>query len=540
MDTAAGPGGRGDGPAEATDGARVFISYSRRDTAVAEAFRETLAARGFDAYLDLHDIAPGEPWQDRLGALIATAEKVVFLISPDSVASPVCGWEVDHAEGLGKSILPVMIRETPPDAVPGRLQRLNYLFMRDAAERAAREDALAAALETDLAWEREKARINDDAMAWDAAGRPPRLLLFADDAIRSAEGWRDAHPPTAPAPTTVQLAFIAASRARRTRQQRVLAVVSTAVTAVTAVSAVIALLQWQVAEKAALEAEQRAAVLSAGAAETLVDGGDTDGALVMLLEAAKSFPADPVPDALLIAFDRVLRRAAREERHAVPPAARAIATDGALLLHDEATGDLWRVDAFGDGLPRRIGRLPGRVLALAPTAVGPGRIAVTAEAGGIAVAWLDPVGGGTAPLARIEDLDSGRNHAAGIATAGIVFANGRRDGAEVAALYDIRTGETAILPDPDRQLAGVATGPDGRTLLLRWPFSDLPDMAIGDGLRSPTRPPTRPGAAVTRSGAASARRRRIRRSSPSSSASRTRTRAAASASSPQRATSATA
>lgn len=46
----------------------VFISYSRKDLAVAEDLRDRLVGSGFGAYLDQHDILPSEPWQDRLAA----------------------------------------------------------------------------------------------------------------------------------------------------------------------------------------------------------------------------------------------------------------------------------------------------------------------------------------------------------------------------------------------------------------------------------------------------------------------------------------
>src|SRR5882672_12549815 len=63
---------------------RVFISYSRKDAAFADALVAALNARGFEAFLDKKDILPGEPWRDRIGALILTADAVVFAISPDS------------------------------------------------------------------------------------------------------------------------------------------------------------------------------------------------------------------------------------------------------------------------------------------------------------------------------------------------------------------------------------------------------------------------------------------------------------------------
>ena len=49
----------------------VFISYSRKDLAFAERLMAALKAHHVRAYLDQHNIAPGEPWKDRLAALIA-------------------------------------------------------------------------------------------------------------------------------------------------------------------------------------------------------------------------------------------------------------------------------------------------------------------------------------------------------------------------------------------------------------------------------------------------------------------------------------
>jgi hypothetical protein len=50
---------------------KVFISYSRQDAAdFADELVAGLELAGFAPFLDLHDIKPGEPWEDRLGGLI--------------------------------------------------------------------------------------------------------------------------------------------------------------------------------------------------------------------------------------------------------------------------------------------------------------------------------------------------------------------------------------------------------------------------------------------------------------------------------------
>ncbi|MEM7661491.1 MAG: toll/interleukin-1 receptor domain-containing protein [Pseudomonadota bacterium] len=234
---------------------RVFISYSRKDLSIAEGLREGLVDRGIEAFLDVHDIAPGEDWKDRLRGLIGSAEKVALLVSPDSVASEICAWEVDEAERQAKPVFPVLVRDTEAEEVPGRLARLNYTFYRTEDERAANLDRLAEALRTDLLWEREKTKLNDQAEAWQTAGRPRRLLITRDDAIRHAETWRDGAPENAQPPTEVQRDFIRESRAHLGRRQRRTRFGLSGVAVLTSAVAVYAVFQQQIAQRNLEEAE---------------------------------------------------------------------------------------------------------------------------------------------------------------------------------------------------------------------------------------------------------------------------------------------
>ncbi|MFI4998103.1 MAG: TIR domain-containing protein, partial [Hyphomicrobiales bacterium] len=55
-------------------------------------------------------MAPGELWQERLAGLIAACDTVVFVVSPDSVSSSVCAWEIEESFRLGKKLIPVVAR----------------------------------------------------------------------------------------------------------------------------------------------------------------------------------------------------------------------------------------------------------------------------------------------------------------------------------------------------------------------------------------------------------------------------------------------
>jgi TIR domain len=109
---------------ESEPNARVFISYSRKDEDFAQELLGGLQIIGFDPFLDKHDIAPGEDWEARLGRLIEAADTVVFVISPDAVASERCAWEVERTEALKKRLLPIVFRHVEEALVPPRLKRL--------------------------------------------------------------------------------------------------------------------------------------------------------------------------------------------------------------------------------------------------------------------------------------------------------------------------------------------------------------------------------------------------------------------------------
>jgi hypothetical protein len=69
----------------------VFISYARTDSAAfADELLAGLEVAGFAPFLDRQNIEPGEPWEARLGGLIAQSDTVVFVVSPQAVKSGHC------------------------------------------------------------------------------------------------------------------------------------------------------------------------------------------------------------------------------------------------------------------------------------------------------------------------------------------------------------------------------------------------------------------------------------------------------------------
>src|SRR6204780_3173615 len=205
--------------APAGDRAKVFVSYSRKDMAFAQMMVAALAERGFDAFLDKTDIAPGEPWKERLAGVIATADTVVFAVSPDSVASPICAWELEESTRRGKRIIPIVVRRIAATDAPPVLGRLNWVFLAEGDDKDAALATLNTALHTDLPWVREHTRLGELARHWDEEGRSKGATLRGID-LEAAEHWLDHRPADANAPTDLHRDFIRASRRAATARQR--------------------------------------------------------------------------------------------------------------------------------------------------------------------------------------------------------------------------------------------------------------------------------------------------------------------------------
>jgi hypothetical protein len=81
---------------------KVFISYSRKNMAFADRLETALKQREIEPLIDRSEIYAFEDWWKRIQALIAQADTVIFVLSPDAVASEVCAKEVAFAASLNK------------------------------------------------------------------------------------------------------------------------------------------------------------------------------------------------------------------------------------------------------------------------------------------------------------------------------------------------------------------------------------------------------------------------------------------------------
>jgi TIR domain len=163
---------------------KVFVSYARDDLEFADQLVAALDAFGFEALIDRHGISAGEDWKRRLGALIAEADTVVFLLSRSALRSTMCDWEIEETDRLSKRLLPILIKPLDTTPVPERFQELNYIFLypEPKAPGSGFGQGLAdlvQALNTDLGWVREH-----------TAPRPARRRVAGGRRVREPSAFR--------------------------------------------------------------------------------------------------------------------------------------------------------------------------------------------------------------------------------------------------------------------------------------------------------------------------------------------------------------
>jgi hypothetical protein len=220
----------------------VFMSYSRKDRDMVTAMVMALRSAGEDVWVDLDDIVPSAVWMEEIKTAIANADSVIFVISPDSVASEVCGVELQYAAGLPKRIVPVVIRETPVSAVPAPLPDINWLFVRqDSFD--ADVVRLVDTLRTDIDRVHLHTRLLVRATEWSTRGGDKSLLLRGMQ-LTEAERWLAGQTDQKPTTMPVQGQFIEASRRAATSRQRSSIAGAGIVMVILAMVAAVAIFQW--------------------------------------------------------------------------------------------------------------------------------------------------------------------------------------------------------------------------------------------------------------------------------------------------------
>lgn len=200
----------------------VFVSYSRSDEAFAKKVVEGLERHGLTVTIDTRDLPFGEKWQKELAGFIKGADAIVYIVSPRSVASHWCKWELAQVAAQSKRLVPVVREPVPLENLPPEISEIHLFPWSETHADEDRAALLAPVLLTDRDWVKEHSRLGDLAATWTSNERSNDRLLRGQ-ALESAERWAQRRPASAPAPSSEHLAFISASQSaakRRARQWR--------------------------------------------------------------------------------------------------------------------------------------------------------------------------------------------------------------------------------------------------------------------------------------------------------------------------------
>lgn len=159
----------------------VFVSYSRRDKAFVEKLVTALEDKKRDVWVDFEDIPFASEWWEEIQKGIETSESAIFVISPDYLASEVCGLEVNYVHKNNKRIVPIIIEKPDRKTVPDTLAALNWIFFDNPDAFDDSFTKLQTTLDTNLVEMRQHTRLLVKASEWAKAGHTDSLLLRGEE-----------------------------------------------------------------------------------------------------------------------------------------------------------------------------------------------------------------------------------------------------------------------------------------------------------------------------------------------------------------------
>lgn len=95
----------------------IFISYSRKDSAFVQTLYDQLVAKGLAVWMDKNDIPPTRDWWESINKGIEESNAFVFVLSPNSLKSPVCHLEINYAISLKKRLIPIVRVDVDPKLI---------------------------------------------------------------------------------------------------------------------------------------------------------------------------------------------------------------------------------------------------------------------------------------------------------------------------------------------------------------------------------------------------------------------------------------
>jgi WD40 repeat protein len=199
----------------------VFISYSRKNIEFVRKLNDSLDSSEIEAWVDWEGIPPSSDWMDEIQRAIEGADAFLFVISPDSLASEVCGQELELGIKYNKKLIPILHRDPEQGTVMHeKLSSHNWVYLRDQDNYDAGISKVFESINVDLDWVRQHTRLLQRAREWEDKNRNNSFLLQGAD-LEEAERWMtQAAAQEGREVVPLQAEYVAASRTAATKRQR--------------------------------------------------------------------------------------------------------------------------------------------------------------------------------------------------------------------------------------------------------------------------------------------------------------------------------
>ncbi len=105
----------------------VFMCYARESAPMRDRIRFSLMRHGLTVWMDDKDIKTGMTFEEAIRHGIERADAFLFLLSPDSIKSPYCLMEMNHALQMHKRIIPLLVEPTDVERIPKEISSLQWI-----------------------------------------------------------------------------------------------------------------------------------------------------------------------------------------------------------------------------------------------------------------------------------------------------------------------------------------------------------------------------------------------------------------------------
>ncbi|MEM7796069.1 MAG: toll/interleukin-1 receptor domain-containing protein, partial [Cyanobacteria bacterium P01_C01_bin.118] len=170
---------------------QVFLAYAQANAEVMHQVDRSLRRQGVTVWSNQTDIPTGEAFKRVVNRGIEEADTMVYLLSPVSLQSQYCQYELKYAVALNKRVIPILVSPLASATLSPELQSLQYIDLTDNVKDAdyqLDESELIKALNQDNAYYTQHKDLLVKALKWKRQQQNPSVLLRGYN-LRQAETW---------------------------------------------------------------------------------------------------------------------------------------------------------------------------------------------------------------------------------------------------------------------------------------------------------------------------------------------------------------